>query len=137
MIPFELAEPRSLSESIALLDRDDPAIRPIAGGTALMLMMKAGFFRPIRLVSLRKIEARYRRIAAGDDGTLRIGAMATLADLEHSAELAPPRAGRHAHDARRRERARAQRRDGRRQPRPCRSASRSAAGVDGAWARGS
>lgn len=88
MIPFELAEPRSLSESIALLDRDDPAIRPIAGGTALMLMMKAGFFRPIRLVSLRKIEARYRRIAAGDDGTLRIGAMATLADLEHSAELA-------------------------------------------------
>jgi carbon-monoxide dehydrogenase medium subunit len=88
MIPFELAEPRSLSESIALLDRDDPAIRPIAGGTALMLMMKAGFFKPIRLVSLRKIEARYRRIAAGDDGTLRIGTMATLADLEHSAELA-------------------------------------------------
>jgi aerobic carbon-monoxide dehydrogenase medium subunit len=87
MIPFELAEPRSLSESIALLDRDDPAIRPIAGGTALMLMMKAGFFRPIRLVSLRKIEARYRAIAADGDGALRIGAMATLADLEHSPEM--------------------------------------------------
>ncbi len=88
MIPFELAEPRSLSESIALLDRDDPAVRPIAGGTALMLMMKAGFFKPIRLVSLRKIEARYRHIAAEGDGSLRIGAMATLSDLEQSAEIA-------------------------------------------------
>jgi aerobic carbon-monoxide dehydrogenase medium subunit len=87
MVPFDLAEPQSLSEAIALLDRDDPAIRPIAGGTALMLMMKAGFFRPIRLVSLRRIEPRYARIAPAEDGTLRIGAMATLADLEHSPEL--------------------------------------------------
>jgi len=84
MVPFELAEPRSLGEAIGLLDRDDPAIRPIAGGTALMLMMKAGFFRPIRLVSLRGIEERYRRIEVETDGALRIGAMATLAALEHS-----------------------------------------------------
>ncbi|HUK57877.1 MAG TPA: FAD binding domain-containing protein [Stellaceae bacterium] len=87
MIPFELAEPRSLRESIALLDRDDPAIRPIAGGTALMLMMKAGFFKPIRLVSLRKIEPRYRAITAAGDGSLHIGAMTTFADLEGSPEL--------------------------------------------------
>jgi carbon-monoxide dehydrogenase medium subunit len=88
MTPFELAEPRSLSEAIGFLDRDDPAIRPIAGGTALMLMMKAGFFRPIRLVSLRHIEERYRRIEAESDGALRIGAMATLSALEHSAAVA-------------------------------------------------
>ncbi len=88
MVPFELAEPRSLSEAIGFLDRDDPAIRPIAGGTALMLMMKAGFFRPIRLVSLRRIEERYRRIEVETDGALRIGAMATLAALEHSADVA-------------------------------------------------
>jgi carbon-monoxide dehydrogenase medium subunit len=87
MLPFELAEPRSLRDSIALLDRDDPAIRPIAGGTGLMLMMKAGFFKPIRLVSLRRIEPRYARIAVAEDGGLRIGAMATLTALEHSAEL--------------------------------------------------
>ena len=87
MLPFDLAEPRSLRESIALLDRDDPAIRPIAGGTGLMLMMKAGFFKPIRLVSLRRIEPRFSRIEAAEDGVLRIGAMATLAALEHSAEL--------------------------------------------------
>ena len=34
-------------------------MRPIAGGTALMLMMKAGVFRPEKLVSLRKIESKY------------------------------------------------------------------------------
>jgi aerobic carbon-monoxide dehydrogenase medium subunit len=84
MTPFELAEPTSLSDAIGLLDRDDPAVRPIAGGTALMLMMKAGLFRPIRLVSLRRIEPRYARIETESDGALRIGAMASLASLEHS-----------------------------------------------------
>ncbi len=84
MIPFELAEPRSLSAALDLLDPDDPAVRPIAGGTALMLMMKAGVFRPIRLVSLRSIEARFARIAASPDGELRIGALAPLAIIERS-----------------------------------------------------
>jgi aerobic carbon-monoxide dehydrogenase medium subunit len=87
MTPFELAEPRSLGEAIRLLDRDDPAIRPIAGGTALMLMMKIGLFRPVRLVSLQAIEDRYAGIAASPDGALRIGAMATLRAIERSADL--------------------------------------------------
>jgi aerobic carbon-monoxide dehydrogenase medium subunit len=83
MTPFELAEPRSLSEAIALLDPEDASVRPIAGGTALMLMMKSAVFRPNRLVSLRGIEERYAAIASGQDG-LRIGAMATLGSLERS-----------------------------------------------------
>ncbi len=49
MTPFELAEPKSLSDAVKLLDPDDPTVRPIAGGTALMLMMKAGVFRPAKL----------------------------------------------------------------------------------------
>ena len=64
MIPFELAEPTSLADAVKLLDPDDATVRPIAGGTALMLMMKAGVFRPEKLVSLRKIETqvfRHRR----------------------------------------------------------------------------
>jgi aerobic carbon-monoxide dehydrogenase medium subunit len=87
MIPFELAEPTSLAAAIKLLDPDDETIRPIAGGTALMLMMKAGVFRPAKLVSLRKIERKYATIAAGSNG-LTIGAMTTLSDLERSAEVA-------------------------------------------------
>jgi len=84
MTPFELTEPRSLAEAIAALDPDDPSVRPIAGGTALMLMMKAAVFRPRRLVSLRRIEKRYSAIEVGADGGLRVGAMATLAAFERS-----------------------------------------------------
>jgi carbon-monoxide dehydrogenase medium subunit len=84
MTPFELAEPRSLAEAIALLDPDDASVRPIAGGTALMLMMKSAVFRPNRLVSLRRIEPRYAAIEQAQGGTLRIGAMTTLAALESS-----------------------------------------------------
>jgi carbon-monoxide dehydrogenase medium subunit len=88
MIPFELLEPTSLHEAIGLLDPDDPTVRPIAGGTALMLMMKAGVFRPTRLVSLRKLGDQLTRIATGADGHLSIGAMTPLAVMEASAEVA-------------------------------------------------
>ena len=86
MIPFEIAEPTSLAAAITLLDPDDPTIRPIAGGTALMLMMKAGVFQPTKLVTLRKIESEYSSISARADG-LRIGAMTTLRALERSDEV--------------------------------------------------
>src|SRR6478736_8874975 len=86
MIPFDLAEPTSLAAAIKLLNPDDPSIRPIAGGTALMLMMKAGVFNPEKLISLRKIESKYSTISAAADG-LRIGAMTTLSALEHSADV--------------------------------------------------
>jgi len=88
MTPFELLEPTSLREAVALLDPDDPAVRPIAGGTALMLMMKAGVFRPSRLVSLRKLPAEHGRIARAADGALSIGAMTPLAQVERSADVA-------------------------------------------------
>lgn len=88
MTPFELNEPASLKEAIALIDPDDPDVRPIAGGTALMLMMKAGVFRPRRLVSLRKLGDKFAHIAATPSGGLTIGALASLAALEHSPEVA-------------------------------------------------
>lgn len=87
MKPFELVEPRSLGEALQCLDRDDPAVRPIAGGTALMLMMKPGLFRPQRLVSLRGLGERFSRIETAADGSLRIGAMVRLAQLERSAAV--------------------------------------------------
>jgi carbon-monoxide dehydrogenase medium subunit len=86
MIPFDLAEPSSLAEAVKLLNPDDPTIRPIAGGTALMLMMKAGIFNPEKLISLRKIEDKYSNVSAGSDG-LRIGAMTTLGRLERSEDV--------------------------------------------------
>ena len=86
MTPFELAEPATLKEAVALLDPDDPSVRPIAGGTALMLMMKAGVFQPSKLVSLHKVN-ELTAIGAMPDGALRIGAMTALATLERSAAV--------------------------------------------------
>jgi carbon-monoxide dehydrogenase medium subunit len=88
MIPFELLEPKCLQEAIALLDPDDPSVRPIAGGTALMLMMKAGVFRPSRLVSLRKLTSEHSHIAVSREGELTIGALTPLSQVERSAEVA-------------------------------------------------
>src|SRR6476661_10835112 len=85
MTPFELAEPASLREALALLDPDDSTVRPIAGGTALMLMMKAGVFRPKRLVSLGKVKGLISIEVA--NGELKIGAMTPLAALERSAAV--------------------------------------------------
>jgi carbon-monoxide dehydrogenase medium subunit len=84
MTPFELAEPTSLRAAIDLIDPDDLDVRPIAGGTALMLMMKAGVFRPKRLVSLRRLGSAFTQITAAPTGELNIGAMASLSALEHS-----------------------------------------------------
>jgi len=88
MIPFEMVEPTSLSEAISLLDPREPAVRAVAGGTALMLMMKAGVFHPTRLVSLHRIEPEYAGVAIGSSGELRIGAMVTLSELEHDRNVA-------------------------------------------------
>ena len=80
MAPFELLEPQSLKEAVALLGAEDA--RPMSGGTALMLMMKAGVLRPARLVSLRRLGLD--RIETGPQGELRIGAMVSLRQLERS-----------------------------------------------------
>lgn len=88
MTPFELLEPAKLGEAVGALDPEDPSVRAIAGGTALVLMMKSRVFRPQRLVSLRRLGPELRGVRVEPDGTLRIGAMATLAALERSPEVA-------------------------------------------------
>ncbi len=87
MTPFELAEPTTVEDALRLLDPQDSTVRPLGGGTALMLMMKAGVFRPTRLVSLRKI-AGLSRVIATPDGGLVIGALTPLSDVERSTEVA-------------------------------------------------
>ena len=87
MIPFKLVEPTTLQEAVDLLDADDPTIRPLSGGTALMLMMKSGLFVPSTLVSLQRVEDDCRGVTTQDDGSLRIGALTPLRMLEHSADV--------------------------------------------------
>ena len=88
MKSFDLAEPTTLSEAISLLHPQDPSVRAIAGGTALMLMMKTRLFQPSRLVSLRRLQGDLRGIRETGNGGIRIGAMTSLAALEYSPVLA-------------------------------------------------
>jgi carbon-monoxide dehydrogenase medium subunit len=85
---FELIEPATVEEAVTLLDAEDPGVKAIAGGTALMLMMKATLFQPSRLVSLRRLDGAVRGIRVDPGGALRIGAMTTLTDLEYSDQVA-------------------------------------------------
>jgi aerobic carbon-monoxide dehydrogenase medium subunit len=88
MIGFEWAEPASLPEALALLSDGDPSVRPIAGGTALMLMMKAGIFQPTKLVSLHRVGPELSGTKENADGSLEIGAMTTLTELQHAPTIA-------------------------------------------------
>lgn len=88
MYDFDIVEPETVEEALALLNRGDPAVRPIGGGTALMLMMKAQFFVPEQLVSLGRISDGLSGISLSADGTsVRIGASTTFTELEESALL--------------------------------------------------
>lgn len=84
MRDIELIQPMSLAEAISLLGADDSMVRPISGGTALMLMMKSGVFTPRRLVSLARVEDEHRTISIDADGSLRIGALSTLSAIAGS-----------------------------------------------------
>ncbi len=85
---WELLEPATLDDALALLDPDDAGVRAIAGGTALSLLLQSRIFRPTRLVSLRKLDGDLRGVHVEPDGSLRIGALTTLTELERSPVLA-------------------------------------------------
>ena len=83
MIGIDIHEPQSLEEAFALLGGDETTARPMGGGTALMLMMKARIFQPSALVSIARIDPRFHGVTlAADGGALTIGAMTTFTALE-------------------------------------------------------
>ena len=80
--PFRLLEPESLPAAIEALGRLDGEARLVAGGTALVAMMRLGLVKPDRLVSLHRVPGLSRiRV---DGGALELGAMTTHADIERS-----------------------------------------------------
>lgn len=82
MRPFALARATDLDDAASLARE---AV-PIAGGTDLLGLMKAGVLTPERLVDLTGIGGLSGWSARPGEG-LRIGALTTLAELESSAEL--------------------------------------------------
>ncbi len=82
MIPFEYRAPRTLEEALSHLREFGEEARPLAGGTALVLMMRQRLVRPACLVSLRGI-ADLGRITSAN-GTVEIGACVTHREAETS-----------------------------------------------------
>ncbi len=83
--PFRLHEPTTVQEATSLLADLGDAARPYAGGTELLLAMKAGVLAYDHLVNVKTV-AGLDGIAL-DGGVLRIGSAVTHRELETSAVL--------------------------------------------------
>lgn len=82
MIPFEYHTPKTLKEVYQELKEFGTDGKLIAGGTALVIMMKQRLVRPSCLISLRSV--RGLSGIAQKDGSLRIGGLTTHRELESS-----------------------------------------------------
>jgi carbon-monoxide dehydrogenase medium subunit len=82
MRSFELVEPKSLKEACAIL-ANDGEIKAVAGGTALLTLIKQGLLRPKSLVNLKKV-CDASSIEYDPARGLRIGALATIDEIESS-----------------------------------------------------
>ncbi len=84
---FKYESPKSIEEAIALLTKGNGEAKILAGGMSLIPMMKLRFASPETLIDISNIpNLNYHR--ADTDGTFRIGALCTHADLEKSSILA-------------------------------------------------
>src|SRR5947208_10053171 len=87
MRTFEYARPATIDETIQALAADghaDPlsgGVRPLAGGTDLLTLIKADIAAPARLLDIKRLGELPREITETADG-LFLGALATLSDIE-------------------------------------------------------
>lgn len=79
---FEWHVPTSLDETFELMDRYGEDAKLIAGGTALVIMMKQQLVRPGHLISLSRLSGLSG--IRPDDGGLRVGGLTTHRELETS-----------------------------------------------------
>jgi CO/xanthine dehydrogenase FAD-binding subunit len=83
MKEFEMIEPRTKEEACQWLDRFKGKARPYAGGTDLLVELKAGRVKLDALVNLKSIRGLDKIRFSGKNG-LAIGALATWTDLLES-----------------------------------------------------
>ncbi len=81
---FQLLRPKTLEEALSLMAKHDGEVKIVAGGTDLLPSMKQKLFTPPYVLDLRGVgELRGIRNVPGDG--IEIGALTTLAAIEHSA----------------------------------------------------
>jgi carbon-monoxide dehydrogenase medium subunit len=82
MHSFEYLEPNSVADAVRHLTDYGTRARVLAGGTDLLIQMELGKLRPEAVVYLGRI-AELRAITVESGGGLRIGAGATLREVEN------------------------------------------------------
>lgn len=82
---FEYHEARTFDEALSLRAQYDGEARYFSGGTALMLLMRAGLIHPPALIDVRKLPGMHG--ISFDGGVVRIGAATTHAEIAASPGL--------------------------------------------------
>jgi carbon-monoxide dehydrogenase medium subunit len=82
---FRLEEPESAAEVSELLGRFGDSAKIYAGGTELLLAMKEGLIHYERLINVKRLKGLGE--VAGNNGTIKIGALCTHRQLETSSLL--------------------------------------------------
>ncbi len=83
MTDFDLFLPKTVEECTQVLAKYGDDARIIAGGTAVVIMLKNRLISPAVLVGLRNLDELHYIREEGDGG-LRIGAMTTIREVERS-----------------------------------------------------
>ncbi len=76
-------KPETLEEAVAALVQHGDGAKVVAGGTAVVLMLQNRLIAPEVLISLARVSG-LDDIGTTEDGSVKLGALITLADAEHS-----------------------------------------------------
>jgi carbon-monoxide dehydrogenase medium subunit len=79
---FDVLRPRTVEEAIELLERYAGDARPIAGGTALTILLRQRLVAPRALISIERLPGLDGIVEEGD--SIRIGALVTHRQVELS-----------------------------------------------------
>ena len=86
MKAFDLYEPKTVEEACTLLSKFKERARVLAGGTDLLVQMKAGRMNPAAVINLKKIRG-LDKISFSLDSGLRIGALVTWSQILDSKRI--------------------------------------------------
>ena len=81
--PFEFYQPATLEEASRLLKENGPGGRFLAGGTDLVIAMKEKGLLPKYIVDLKRVPG-LAGIRENSDGTITLGALTTMREIETS-----------------------------------------------------
>ncbi|MEZ4869125.1 MAG: xanthine dehydrogenase family protein subunit M [Caldilineaceae bacterium] len=88
MRPFAYHRPATVDETLTRLNGgNNGQVRPLAGGTDLLTLMKANLVAPTDLVDIKRLANLPKGITAQGDG-LTLGALTTLSEIEKDPTIA-------------------------------------------------